>query len=246
LDKERGDRRIAVVIPARNESESIGAVVSGVVALHPAFDVIVIDDASADDTARVAGAAGARVLRAPIRLGYGGAVQTGFKYAQAARYDLVVLMDADGQHDPECIGRLVEASDRYDLVVGSRFLGHTTYRIPPLRLAGMKVFSLVASAITGRKLTDTSSGFQAITRRVFSLFAFGSYPVDFPDADTLIWVARHGFTIGEVPVVMHGRLRGKSMISGLASSLTYALKMPLAIIATILRIPTSDRGEGVK
>ena len=79
---------------------------------------------------------------------------------------------------------------------------------------GMKVFSAIASAITGSRLTDTSSGFQAVRRKVFSLFALGSYPVDFPDADTLIWVARHGFSIGEIAVVMHQRRRGKSMISG--------------------------------
>jgi glycosyltransferase involved in cell wall biosynthesis len=238
-----GERRIVVVIPARNEEASVGAVVARVVALHPDFNVVVIDDASTDGTASVAAAAGATVLRAPIRLGYGGAVQTGFKYAHRKGYDLVVLMDADGQHEPDCVGALVEASGTYDLVVGSRFRGAASYRIPLVRLLGMRVFSAVASAITGRKLTDTSSGFQAIRRKVFSLFALGSYPVDFPDADTLIWVARHGFTIGEIAVVMHQRRSGKSMISGLTSSLTYALKMPLAILVTVLRIPTIEKGE---
>jgi glycosyltransferase involved in cell wall biosynthesis len=216
-----------------------------VVHLHPDFDVLVIDDASHDQTGEIARQAGARVLRAPINLGYGGAVQAGFKYAYARGYDLVVLMDADGQHDPDYVGALVEAVGNYDLVVGSRFKGGLSYRISPVRLIGMKLFSRIASAITGQDLTDTSSGFQALTREVFSLFALGSYPVDFPDADTLIWVARHGFKIGEVNVVMRQRVAGKSMISGIGSSLTYALKMPLAILVTILRIPSVEKGGDV-
>jgi glycosyltransferase involved in cell wall biosynthesis len=234
--------KVVVVIPARNEAASVGAVVSRVRDLEPDFTILVIDDASRDGTAEIARRAGALVLAAPINLGYGGAVQAGFKYALEHDYDLVVLMDADGQHDPASIGDLVEASRDYDLVVGSRFRGGLSYRIPRLRLAGMRVFSRIASAITGLHLTDTSSGFQAVSRRVFSLFALGSYPVDFPDADTLIWVAKHGFTIGEVSVVMHQRAAGKSMISGIGSSLKYALKMPLAILVTILRIPAARKG----
>ena len=236
------ERKVAVVIPARNEEASVASVVSKVRTLHPDFDVIVIDDASQDGTAEVAGRAGAKILRAPIRLGYGGAVQTGFKYAYAREYDLVVLLDADGQHDPDYIRPLVEASDRYDLVVGSRFRGKASYKISFVRLVGMKLFSRIASAITGLDLTDTSSGFQAVTRKAFTIFALGSYPVDFPDADTLVWVARHGLRVGEIPVVMHPRVAGKSMISGIGSSLKYAVKMPLAILVTILRIPTTQKG----
>jgi len=239
-------RKVLVVIPARNEEASVGTVVSEVSKLHPDFDLLVVDDASRDRTAEVARAAGAGVVSAPIRLGYGGAVQTGFKYALEKDYDLVVLMDADGQHDPAYVQALVDASRDYDLVVGSRFKGGVTYRIPPVRLAGMKIFSRIASAISRQCLTDTSSGFQALTRKVFTLFALGSYPVDFPDADTLIWVARHGFRIGEVPVEMHRRVSGKSMISGLGSSLKYGLKMPLAILVTILRIPTAEKGDGAR
>jgi glycosyltransferase involved in cell wall biosynthesis len=236
-------QRVLVVIPARNEVGSIGSIISEVLRLHPGFEVLVIDDASTDRTGDVARRSGANVLRAPIRLGYGGAVQTGLKYAHKHNYDLAVLMDADGQHDPEYIGHLVEAARDFDMVIGSRFRGQTTYKIPLVRLAGMKVFSMIASAITGTKITDTSSGFQALRRNVFSLFALGSYPVDFPDADTIIWVARHGYRVGEIAVKMHPRTAGRSMISGLSSSLKYAFKMPLAIIVTILRIPSSQKGE---
>ena len=236
--------RVAVVMPARNEEASIGQVVEAVRRLHPDFDVVVVDDASTDDTRSIARAAGARVLRAPISLGYGGAVQAGLKYAHKHKYDLVILMDADGQHDPEYIGKLVEASADHDLVIGSRFKGVASYRVPFVRRLGMRVFSGIASALTGQKILDTSSGFQAIRSNVVALFALGAYPVDFPDADTVIWVARHGYRVGEVGVKMHPRRAGESMISGLGMSLKYVFKMPLSILVTILRIPYGGKGEG--
>ena len=235
---------VAVVMPARNEKDSIGPVIEAVRRLHPDFDVVVIDDGSTDATPKVARKAGARVLRAPINLGYGGAVQAGLKYAHKHKYDLVILMDADGQHDPEYIGKLVEASGDHDLVIGSRFKGVASYRVPFVRRLGMRIFSGIASAITGQNISDTSSGFQAIRSNVVALFALGAYPVDFPDADTLIWVARHGFRVGEVGVKMHPRTAGKSMISGLGASLKYVFKMPLSILVTLLRIPYSEKREG--
>jgi len=233
--------RVAVIIPARNEELSIGPVVAGVKRLHEGFEVVVIDDSSTDSTSDVALKAGATVLTAPIGLGYGGAVHAGMKFAYGRGYDLVILMDADGQHDPAYIGTLLEGARRYDMVIGSRFMGVEAYDIPLIRRLGMRVFSAIASGITGQKISDTSSGFQALRRDVLGLFAMGSYPVDFPDADTIIWVARHGFKVGEVAVKMHARTAGTSMISGLGASLKYALKMPLSILVTLLRIPSSQR-----
>jgi glycosyltransferase involved in cell wall biosynthesis len=219
-------------------------VIAAIRDLYSDLDVVVVDDASTDATSRVARRTGARVLRAPICLGYGGAVQAGLRYAHKRKYGLVVLMDADGQHDPAYIGRLLEALRDYDLVIGSRFKGEASYRIPFVRRVGMRVFSVMASAVIGERIHDTSSGFQALRSDVVDLFAHGAYPVDFPDADMLIWVARHGYRVGEVGVRMHERVAGRSMFSGLGASLKYALKMPLAILVTILRIPYPDRGEG--
>ena len=236
-------QKIAIVIPARNEEACIGPVLETTAGLYPSYDIVVVDDASSDRTGEIARAAGATVLRAPVNLGYGGAVQAGFKYAHARGYDLVVLLDADGQHDPRYVADLVEAAREYDFVVGSRFRGEVHYAIPPVRRTGMRVFSAIASAITGQRITDTSSGFQALRKNVFGMFATTHYPVDFPDADTIIWIARHGFRVGEIPVEMHQRVAGTSMISGLASSLKYALKMPLAILVTLLRIPASRKEE---
>ncbi len=238
---EQAPGRVAVIIPAKNEQASIRSVLAEVKRLHPGFAIVVVDDASTDSTSDMALEAGSTVLRAPIGLGYGGAVHAGMKFAYDRGFDLVVLMDADGQHDPAYIRTLIEGTERYDMVIGSRFLGVEAYDIPFIRRLGMLVFSGLASAITGRKITDTSSGFQALRRDVFGLFARGAYPVDFPDADTIIWVARHGFRVGEVPVKMHARTAGTSMISGLGASLKYALKMPLSILVTLLRIPSSHR-----
>jgi hypothetical protein len=234
---------VVIVIPARNEEACIGPVLEKTVGLYPDYDIVVIDDASEDGTGDIARAAGATVLRAPIPLGYGGAVHAGFKYAYGKDYDIVVLLDADGQHDPRYVADLVEATGEFDFVIGSRFRGEVHYDIPAIRHAGMKVFSAITSAITGQRITDTSSGFQALKRKVFTLFATTNYPVDHPDADTIIWIARHGYKVGEVPVEMHQRVAGRSMISGLTSSLKYAVKMPLAILVTLLRIPAPHREE---
>ncbi len=241
--KEQLGERIAVIIPARNEAQTVGEVVGEVRLRFPHFDIIVIDDASEDATGEIAKQAGADVIRTPIRLGYGGAVQTGLKLAHKRNYDLVILMDADGQHDPASIEKLISAARGNDFVIGSRFLGEACYRIPLIRRLGMKIFSAIASVVVGRKLTDTSSGFQALRKDVYSLFALGDYPVDFPDADMVIWVARHGYRVAEVAVRMHERKSGRSMISGLASSLRYALKMPLAILVTLLRVPSRRGGK---
>ena len=240
---EAKPQKVVIVIPARNEEACIGPVLEKTSSLYPDYAIVVIDDASTDRTGEMARAAGATVLRAPVNLGYGGAVQAGFKYAYARDYDLVVLLDADGQHDPRYVADLVAAARDYDFVVGSRFRGEAHYDIPPVRRAGMRVFSAIASAITGQRITDTSSGFQALRRNVFTMFATTHYPVDFPDADTIIWIARHGFRVGEIPVEMHQRAAGTSMISGLGSSLKYALKMPLSILVTLLRIPASRKEE---
>ena len=177
--------KVLVVIPARNEAHTIGGVINKTRSLYPDYDIVVVDDASEDDTGTIARSQGALVLRTPIRLGYGGAVQTGFKYAASRDYEVVVLMDADGQHDPACIGDLVKATERFDLVIGSRFRGELLYKIPAVRLIGMKIFSWIVTNIVGHRITDTSSGFQAMRKDVFSLFASGAYPVDFPDADTV-------------------------------------------------------------
>jgi len=227
--------RLVVVIPAYNEQGRIGSVVSRV-GRELAMDVLVVDDGSADRTAEEARAAGAIVASHPVNLGYGAALQTGYRYALRAGHEGVIQLDADGQHDPASIAGLVDALRAgNDVVVGSRFLDAGSYRPPLTRRIGMTLFGKVASALSGIPLTDPTSGFQALSRRALAFYAHERYPHDYPDADVLSMVARSGLRLTEVPVRMHAAPDGKSMHAGVLKPLYYAFRMSLALALVPLR-----------
>jgi glycosyltransferase involved in cell wall biosynthesis len=210
-----------------------------VAVLPQALDVLVVDDRSTDETASVAAQAGAAVLHLPNNLGYGGAVQAGFRYAVHYGYDFGVLMDADGQHDASCIGDLLHVvqSGEADVALGSRFLGRMEYKTTFAKRLGMSFFRTVVSRLTGRRITDPTSGFQALNRDTMAFFAMDNYPVDFPDADTILLLHFAGFRVAEVPVVMRERLSGQSMHSSW-KPIYYVFKMFLAILIVLLRQTT--------
>ncbi|MCC7107205.1 MAG: glycosyltransferase family 2 protein [Chloroflexi bacterium] len=236
--------RILVIIPCYREAENVGGVISQLRSCIEA-DVLVIDDHSPDNTGEVAREAGATVVRHPINLGYGAAVQTGFKFAASHRYDIVVQMDGDGQHDPTCVSDLLDAvrDGDADVVIGSRFLGRAEYRVPTLRRLGMLVFGFVASAAIGRRVSDPTSGFQALRKDVVDFFATDVYPHDYPDADVIIMLHRAGFKTAEVPVRMFANPTNTSMHSGLIKPLYYVFKMALSILVTLLRQKRSPGGR---
>jgi glycosyltransferase involved in cell wall biosynthesis len=227
-------RRLLVVIPAYSEEGKVGRVVAAARAQTGA-DVLVVDDGSTDATAAEARAAGARVASHAVNLGYGAALQTGYRYALRHGYDAVLQLDADGQHDPESIPRLLEALDRADVVVGSRFLGMGSYRPPLARRLGMRLFGLVGSLLSGKRLTDPTSGYQAISREALRFYSHERYPADYPDADVLAMGVRAGLRLEEVPVVMRASEDGKSMHGGLWRPLYYVFRMSLALFMVPLR-----------
>lgn len=222
-----------MLLPCLDEGPRIAALVARIRELHPGFDVLVIDDGSADDTASTARAAGASVVRHPFRLGYGAALQTGYKFAIERGYERLVQMDGDGQHPPEEIGTLLSALEESDgdLVVGSRFLGKPCYRIPAARRLGIGFFSNLVSALARRRITDPTSGFQAMSQRLLRFYRQDFYPWDYPDADMLLRVHQAGFSFVEVPVRMEAGPEGKSMHSGLRP-LYYVYKLCLGLLLT--------------
>jgi glycosyltransferase involved in cell wall biosynthesis len=226
--------RLLVVMPAFNEASQIRSVVEAVRHQVDA-DVLVVDDGSTDDTAAQARRGGARVAVHPVNLGYGAALQTGYRYALRHSYDAVLQLDADGQHDPCSIGPLLDALRHADVVVGSRFLGSGSYRPPLARRVGMWLFGRVASALSGQRITDPTSGFQAISREALRFYAHERYPVDYPDADVLAMVARAGLRLAEVPVRMLPSPPGKSMHAGILKPFYYVFRMTLALALVPLR-----------
>ena len=233
-------RRIAIV-PAFNEEGNIGRVVDELKAFDPALDVVVVSDGSLDRTAEVAAAHGAQVLRLPFNLGIGGAVQTGFRYASENGYDVAVRCDGDGQHDPAELPKVlgpVLAGDA-DIAVGTRFGGEDGYRSSAARRLGIRVLAAVVSAIARQRVTDTTSGFQALNARALALFA-GDYPHDYPEVEGMVMTIRHRLRLREVPVRMREREHGRSSITALRS-VYYMARVMLALFVGLFRrdvVPT--------
>ena len=229
-------RRVVAIVPAWNEAGAIGQVVDGIRAFDPGIDVVVVDDASTDDTAAVAMKRGATVLRLPFNVGIGGAVQTGFRFALAERYDIAVRLDGDGQHDASEIGKLLEPIERgdADLVIGSRFIDGTgSYRPPLARRLGIRVFARLVSVLGGQPVTDTTSGFIALDRVGIALFA-EEYPHDYPEVEATLVALRSGLRLAQVQVEMRERETGSSSIT-FVRSLYYMVKVMLALLVASLR-----------
>jgi hypothetical protein len=236
-------RRIAIV-PALNEELALPGVIDELRAFDPGLDVVVIDDGSVDRTAAVAAAKGARVLRLPFNLGIGGAVQTGFRYAYEHGYDLAVRVDGDGQHDPGQLGLVIAPVllGEADIAVGSRFASTGAgYRSSRTRRVGIRLLAWVVSRIVGQRVTDTTSGFQALNREGIALFA-RDYPHDYPEVEATVMVFRHRLRLREVPVSMRERGGGRSSITALRS-IYYMIKVLLAIFVGLFRrnvVPQED------
>ena len=234
--------RTVVIIPAYNEGARIGEVVREVRMTVPEYDVLVVDDGSRDNTGLGAMAAGAEVISHPFNLGYGVAIQTGYKYALAQEYEYLVQMDGDGQHDPSFIPMLLAPvmAGETDFALGSRFLGIGSYEPSAVRRVGMGFFRRLVSLLIGQRITDSTSGQQAFNRNVIRFFTTEVFPCDYPDADMLITLHRAGFRIREVPVRMYASAAGKTMHSGW-KPLYYLFKMLLSIFVTLLRADRRNR-----
>jgi glycosyltransferase involved in cell wall biosynthesis len=231
-----------VIIPAYNEERQIASVIRGVKEYLPQAEVLIVDDGSSDRTPQVATEAGAKVLLHPFNLGYGAALQTGYRYALSKGVDEIVQMDGDGQHDPSFMEELLEVIRKgdADIVIGSRFLdpegrrAGQLYRAPFIRKLGMNFFRVITSLLIHQKVTDPTSGYQAMNRKVLEWVSGEKFPFDYPDADVIIMLHRAGFRIREAPVRMFESPGKKSMHSGW-KPLYYVFKMLLSILVTLMR-----------
>jgi glycosyltransferase involved in cell wall biosynthesis len=230
------NRRILVVIPALNEADCIGEVVREVRAELPEVDVLVVDDGSVDPTADRASAAGAAVARLPFNLGVGGAMRLGYRYARDNGYDVVVQVDADGQHDPRYVPKLIDALDDADLVIGARFAGEGDYRASGPRRWAMAMLSAVLSWLAHTRLTDTTSGFRAANRRMIDLFAMW-YPAEYlgDTIETLVHAARRGYRVRQVPVAMRTRMAGTPSHSPFKAAIYLGRAFTVLTLALIRR-----------
>lgn len=229
--------RSLIILPAFDEEASLPGTLAELSAACPDLDVVVVDDGSADGTAAVAAAAGAIVLRLPYNLGVGSAVRTGLHYAVDQGYERVVRVDADGQHDPADVARLLAAlDDGADLAIGSRFApGAGGYDVGRGRRRAMGALSWLLRAATGRRFADTTSGFWAFGPDSLALLA-RRYPAEFlaDTVEALMIVLTAGQQVVEVPVTMRQRQRGQASTRRLRLVLNY-LRLVVGITAAASR-----------
>ncbi len=238
---QRAPRRLRsiAIVPAYNEAESLGSVLEEIRTADPELEVVVVNDGSTDATASVAAAAGVAVVTLPFNVGIGGAVQTGYQYALEQGFELAIQVDGDGQHDPHEIGQIIGPilEGRADLVVGTRFVKGGGYRGTRLRRVGIRLFATVVSLMVRQRVSDTTSGFRAVSRKALRLFA-AEYPHDYPEVESIVLLSRHGLRMLEVPVQMRVRETGNSSITALRAAY-YMIKVLLALfIGLFRRYPT--------
>ncbi|GAB4193327.1 MAG: glycosyltransferase family 2 protein [Roseiflexaceae bacterium] len=208
---------VSVIIPARNEAASIGRVVRGVLEQCPDAEVLVIDDASTDRTAQEAESAGARVIRRPYNIGNGAGVKTGIRNATG---DVLIVIDADGQHDPADIPRLLRQIGPYDMVIGERDrAGQQNW----VRWAGNSVLNRLGSYVVGMPMRDLTSGFRAMRRSVMLEFVH-LLPNQFswPTTSALAF-AKGGYHIRFEPIAVRRRESGQSAQKLLRNGIKFTL-----------------------
>jgi glycosyltransferase involved in cell wall biosynthesis len=236
-------KRSLIAIPAWNEQESIAAVIAKVWEHRPDTDILVVNDGSTDLTAEVSLAAGATVISLPFNVGVGGAMRTAFLYAKRENYTALVQVDADGQHDPADLDRLLAGLGTADIVVGTRFHPDSTYHVGGPRRWAMVLLSKTLSTMNREVISDPTSGFRSAGPRAIDLFAV-EYPADYlgDTVGSLAIAIRAGLTVSETPVTMYFRQHGRPSKNAVWSAL-YLGRATLAIIATGLKSGRTPRGD---
>ena len=228
--------KILIVIPAFNEQQDILNVIDDVRQHVPDSDILVVNDCSTDETSlRARCAPGVMVADLPCNLGIGGAVQTGFKFAQEHGYQYMAQVDGDGQHIPGETSKLLQTMKRTncDMVIGSRFLDVDSFRTSWARRMGIRIFYYLFQLLIQLKITDSTSGFRLYNSKSIALLA-RYYPDDYPEPDAIILLHKHGLRICEVGVAMRPREHGESSITPLKSPY-YMAKVMLSIVFSYTR-----------
>lgn len=225
--------RTLIIIPALNEEGALPSTLADLRAIVPEFDVLVVDDGSTDGTALAAARAGVPVARLPFNLGIGGALRTGFQYAVRGGYDRAVQFDADGQHEASQIRHLLEALDGgADMAIGGRFAREEiSYEVGRVRGTAMRLLRLGVVALSGKRYSDTSSGFRAFSAPVLDLFA-RTYPAEYMDSvEALLLACYAGFDVVEVPTTMRPRQGGTASNRNLKLIYHY-LRLLIVMVST--------------
>lgn len=238
--------RVLIIMPAWNEEESVGNSVREVLGTSGNYDVLVVNDGSADDTAAVASEAGATVLNLPFNLGVGGAMRAGFKYSERLGYNRVIQVDADGQHDPKNIEDVLEGLKIADISIGARFADRGTYTVSGPRRWAMVFLAKVISSLAKTKLTDVTSGFRAANKRAVKQY-LDHYPAEYlgDTIDSLVVAIRSGCSVTQVPVEMRERQGGKPSHNPFKAAI-YLGRSIFALFIALTRRPSVGLSDSIE
>lgn len=217
-----------VIIPAFNEAGSIEKTVEDIKLNAPSFDYVIINDHSWDGTKELCEERGYNIVTLSINSGIGAAVQTGYLYGHRFGYDYAIQIDGDGQHDAKFLEKMADIMEKngINMLIGSRFIKKEGFQSTGLRRVGIRYFTWLIWLLTGRIITDPTSGMRMVDKEVMHLFA-NEYPKDYPEPETAVTVLKKGFSVKEIPVEMKARAAGESSIS-LKQSIYYMIKVSLA------------------
>ncbi len=224
-----------IIIPAYNEAENIENTVRDVIENAPSFDYLVVNDCSLDNTLDICRKNHFNYLNLPLNLGIGGAVQSGYRYALYHGYDNAVQLDGDGQHDASFLEEMLDElqTSGCDMVIGSRFIKKEGFQSSTLRRAGISYFTALIKLLTGKKITDPTSGLRLVNHSLIEKFTF-DYPRDYPEPESVVSIICENYKVREVPVIMRARTAGESSIS-LRKGIYYMIKVSLAIVIARLK-----------
>lgn len=224
-----------VIIPAYNEAGNIEKTVNDIKENAPGFDYVIINDCSGDNTLEICLKNGFHVISLPVNLGIGGGVQTGYLYALRNGYDIAVQFDGDGQHNAAYLEQMAEKlqNEDLDMVIGSRYIEKEGFQSSGLRRIGIRYFTMLIRILTGKRITDPTSGMRMVNRRVIAEFS-QDYPKDYPEPESVVTLLKRNRKVEEVPVLMNERENGVSSIS-MRNSVYYMIKVSLAIFMAVIR-----------
>ncbi|GGC99127.1 glycosyltransferase family 2 protein [Enterococcus wangshanyuanii] len=234
--------RILLIIPAYNEEETILKTIRSVEQFKEVhkndysytIDYVVINDGSTDKTQVILNEHQINSIHLVMNLGIGGAVQTGYRYAEKNKYDIAVQFDGDGQHDIRSLDAVVQPiiKQQADFVIGSRFLPNekTAFQTTFMRRVGIRILSFLIYLSSGKKIYDVTSGYRACNREIIAYFA-KKYPTSYPEPESTVHLLKKKFTIKEVAANMRERSGGQSSIRAF-TSVRYMFEVSLAILVS--------------
>lgn len=226
-----------LIIPAYNEEENILNTCNKIKEFSDELDFVVINDGSKDNTLKILQENNLEHINLINNLGIGGAVQTGYKYAYENDYDIAIQFDGDGQHDVNYVANICEPiiNGQANMVIGTRYLDKSSseFQSTFMRRFGSSIISLFIKLTCHKKITDPTSGFRAVDKKIIEEFA-KEYPTEYPEPESTVCMLCKNYKVTEVPVNMNERQGGTSSIRFWKSA-DYMLKVCLAIILDSMR-----------